>query len=160
MTNTAGEPIIGATVLEKGNTTNGTITDIDGNFTINLPANATLSISYIGYITQEIQVGYQTSFKVVLKDDTKTVDTETGALWYEEALPAESVLYGLVVATPITSPKVRDIAKNGIEKKYERTINSDLVFELLKPAMNHALQFGGKATVGRGVCRAVLVTGK
>ena len=56
MTNTAGEPIIGATVLEKGNTTNGTITDIDGNFTINLPANATLSISYIGYITQEIQV--------------------------------------------------------------------------------------------------------
>ena len=74
MTNTAGEPIIGATVLEKGNTTNGTITDIDGNFTINLPANATLSISYIGYITQEIQVGYQTSFKVVLKDDTKTLD--------------------------------------------------------------------------------------
>ena len=57
MTNTAGEPIIGATVLEKGNTTNGTITDIDGNFTINLPANATLSISYIGYITQEIQGG-------------------------------------------------------------------------------------------------------
>ena len=74
VTNTAGEPIIGATVLEKGNTTNGTITDIDGNFTINLPANATLSISYIGYITQEIQVGYQTSFKVVLKDDTKTLD--------------------------------------------------------------------------------------
>ena len=74
VTNTAGEPIIGATVLEKGNTTNGTITDIDGNFTINLPATATLSISYIGYITQEIQVGYQTSFKVVLKDDTKTLD--------------------------------------------------------------------------------------
>ncbi len=74
VTNTAGEPIIGATVLEKGNTTNGTITDIDGNFTINLPTNATLSISYIGYITQEIQVGYQTSFKVVLKDDTKTLD--------------------------------------------------------------------------------------
>lgn len=98
--------------------------------------------------------------RIKLKDDTKTVDTETGALWYEEALPAESVLYGLVVATPITSPKVRDIAKNGIEKKYERTINSDLVFELLKPAMNHALQFGGKATVGRGVCRAVLVKGK
>lgn len=74
VTNTAGEPIIGATVLEKGNTTNGTITDIDGNFTINLLANATLSISYMGYITQEIQVGYQTSFKVVLKDDTKTLD--------------------------------------------------------------------------------------
>ena len=74
MTNTAGEPIIGATVLEKGNTTNGTITDIDGNFTINLPANATLSISYIGYITQEIQVGYQTSFQSSTERRYKNID--------------------------------------------------------------------------------------
>ena len=63
MTNTAGEPIIGATVLEKGNTTNGTITDIDGNFTINLPANATLSISYIGYITQRNTSGVSNFFQ-------------------------------------------------------------------------------------------------
>lgn len=95
--------------------------------------------------------------RIKLKDDTKTVDTDAGALWYEEALPAESVLYGLIVATPIASPKVRDLANSGVEKQYARTINADLVFTLLKPALGHTLQFGGKATVGRGICRAVLV---
>ena len=74
VTNESGQPIIGATVLEKGHTSNGTISDIDGNFTITVPANATLTISYIGYMTQEIKVGYQTSFKIVLKDDTKALD--------------------------------------------------------------------------------------
>lgn len=74
VTNESGQPIIGATVLEKGHTSNGTISDIDGNFTITVPANATLTISYIGYMTQEIKIGYQTSFKIVLKDDTKALD--------------------------------------------------------------------------------------
>ena len=50
------EPVIGATVLVKG-TTNGTITDFDGNYTLlNVPAQATLSLSYIGYRSQEIAV--------------------------------------------------------------------------------------------------------
>lgn len=74
VTDTAGEPIIGATVLEKGNTSNGTITDLDGKFSISVPTNATISISYIGYVTQELKVGAQNSFKVVLKDDSKTLD--------------------------------------------------------------------------------------
>ncbi|WP_299233099.1 carboxypeptidase-like regulatory domain-containing protein, partial [uncultured Bacteroides sp.] len=50
-----GEPIIGANVLVKG-TTNGTITDIDGNFTLNVPTECVLQISYIGFNTQEIKV--------------------------------------------------------------------------------------------------------
>lgn len=45
---TTGEPIIGASIVEKGNTTNGTITDLDGNFSLKVPANATVVISYIG----------------------------------------------------------------------------------------------------------------
>ena len=51
-----GEPIIGASVLEIG-TTNGTITDVDGNFTIQVPVGAKLEVSYIGYKTQQIVVG-------------------------------------------------------------------------------------------------------
>ena len=51
---TTGEPIIGASIVEKGNTTNGTITDLDGNFSLKVPANATVVISYIGMKTQEI----------------------------------------------------------------------------------------------------------
>lgn len=74
VTDMVGEPIIGVTILEKGNTSNGTITDLNGHFTLSVPANATLSISYIGYTTQEIKISGQTSFKVVLKDDTKALD--------------------------------------------------------------------------------------
>lgn len=51
-----GEPVIGASVLEVG-TTNGTITDVDGNFTIQVPVGAKLDVSYIGYKTQQIVVG-------------------------------------------------------------------------------------------------------
>lgn len=68
-----GIPVIGANVLVKG-TTNGTITDIDGNFTLTVPAGAILQISFIGYNTQEVTVGEQTSFNVVLKEDTETLE--------------------------------------------------------------------------------------
>ena len=60
-----GEPIIGASVLEIG-TTNGTITDVDGNFTIQVPVGAKLEVSYIGYKTQQIVVGASNTYKVVL----------------------------------------------------------------------------------------------
>lgn len=49
-----GNPIIGANILEKGNRQNGTITNLDGKFSLNVPANAVLAISYIGYKTQEV----------------------------------------------------------------------------------------------------------
>lgn len=69
-----GEPIIGATVVVKG-TTNGSITDLDGNFTLNgVPGNATLIFSYVGYVTQNIGVAGKTSLKVVMKEDSKTLD--------------------------------------------------------------------------------------
>lgn len=59
------EPIIGASVLEKG-TTNGTITDIDGNFNLTVSENAILAISYIGYASQEIAVSGRTDFKTLI----------------------------------------------------------------------------------------------
>ena len=48
--------VIGANVIEKGNPSNGTITDVDGNFTLTVPADATLSIAYMGYATREIHL--------------------------------------------------------------------------------------------------------
>lgn len=66
-----GEPIIGANVLQKG-TTNGTITNIDGCFTLNCPAGALLSISFIGYLQQQVKA--TDNMKVVLKEDSKTLD--------------------------------------------------------------------------------------
>lgn len=54
--NDAMGPVIGASIVEKGNTGNGTITDIDGNFSLNVSSNSTLIVSFVGYKAQEIPV--------------------------------------------------------------------------------------------------------
>ena len=69
----SGEPIIGANVVEKG-TTNGTITDAQGRFSLNVAFNATLVVSYIGYVQNEISVGNQSSVSLTLKEDTEILD--------------------------------------------------------------------------------------
>ncbi|AEG14072.1 CRISPR-associated RAMP protein, Cmr4 family [Desulfofundulus kuznetsovii DSM 6115] len=76
--------------------------------------------------------------RVRLREDAKTV--ETGGLWYEEALPAETVLAGLILATPVKA-------------------EPDEVFKTLNGLMEKPLQIGGKATVGRGLCRLRMIGG-
>lgn len=73
VTDTKGETLIGASVLEKG-TTNGCITDIDGNFTLTVAPNATMVISYVGYVAQEVPLKGQKVLNVTLKDDTEMLD--------------------------------------------------------------------------------------
>ena len=68
-----GEPIIGANVVEKG-TTNGTITDMDGRFTLDVTEGTTLQISYIGYKEREIKAGNRPTLSVVLAEDTENLD--------------------------------------------------------------------------------------
>ena len=70
-----GESIIGASILEKG-TTNGTVSDIDGNFTLGIPIGSTLQISYIGYVTQEIKITGG-SLEIILEEDTQTLEEVT-----------------------------------------------------------------------------------
>ncbi len=71
---TNGEVIIGANVVEKG-TTNGTITDIDGNFSLQLQgSNPILQVSYIGYTTQEVRVGNSTALTIKLAEDSETLE--------------------------------------------------------------------------------------
>lgn len=69
----SGEPVIGANIVEKG-TANGTITDIDGQYSLEVGSNSILVVSYIGYITQEIPVGKNNTLDVLLKEDTETLD--------------------------------------------------------------------------------------
>ena len=66
-------PVIGANILEKG-TTNGVITDIDGNFALDVQPGATLVVSFIGYISQEIVITNQTTLNITLKEDTEMLD--------------------------------------------------------------------------------------
>ena len=69
----SGEPIVGVNVVEKG-TTNGAITDINGNFSIEVVTGAVLQISYIGYNTQDIKITDKTSYNIVLKEDVEALD--------------------------------------------------------------------------------------
>ena len=66
-------PVIGASVIEKGNTTNGTITDLDGKFTLNVAPGATLVISYIGYKTIEIEASKK-PLNIVMAEDSKVLN--------------------------------------------------------------------------------------
>ena len=68
-----GEPVIGSTVMEKG-TTNGIITDVDGNFTLNVSPNRKLQVSYVGYQTQEITIGSNRTLRITLKEDSELLD--------------------------------------------------------------------------------------
>lgn len=68
-----GEPVIGANVIQKG-TTNGTVTDLDGNFSLNVPAGALLTVSYMGYSDQEIKIGNQQFLSVTLKENSRALD--------------------------------------------------------------------------------------
>jgi CRISPR-associated protein Cmr4 len=79
--------------------------------------------------------------RIKLREDAKTV--QDGGLWYEEALPTETILTGIVLVMPV---------KNA-------NITTDKVFEVLHKLMGKPLQFGGKATVGRGLCRVQISEG-
>ncbi|MBQ2128587.1 MAG: SusC/RagA family TonB-linked outer membrane protein, partial [Prevotella sp.] len=66
-------PVIGASIMEKG-TTNGTVTDFDGNFSLNVKPGATIVVSFIGFKTQEIAVGNQSTFNIKMEDDNAVLE--------------------------------------------------------------------------------------
>lgn len=79
-----GDPVIGANVAEVG-TTNGTITDLDGNFSLEVSPRGSISVSFIGYETQTISVAGKSIINVTLKEDTETLDeVVVVGLWYAE----------------------------------------------------------------------------
>lgn len=84
--------------------------------------------------------------RVKIKNDAKTV--ERGGLWYEEALPAESILFGLALAFPNDRTVV-----NG------QRLTPQKIFEAVGEKLTRTMQFGGKATVGRGICRVSMSNG-
>jgi CRISPR-associated protein Cmr4 len=94
------------------------------------------------------QYATEITARIQLEDDTKTVTD--GGLWYEEALPAETILSGVAAIAPVSGIKISTGQKD--EKISEESITT-----ILKELAGHTLQLGGKATVGRGMCRIQLV---
>ncbi|WFE86215.1 MULTISPECIES: TonB-dependent receptor [Parabacteroides] len=113
VTDTNGETIIGANVSVKG-TTIGTITDIDGKFSLEVPENAQLQISYIGYLTHEVTVGNKISFDIQLAEDTQNL---------EEVVV---VGYGIQKKTSI-SGSIATIAQEDIKKASTSNLSESLV---------------------------------
>ena len=74
ITDQDGQPIPGVTILDLEDNTNGTLTDFDGNFTINISSDGTLSVSFIGYVTQSISVSGQTNLNVTLEENISALD--------------------------------------------------------------------------------------
>lgn len=81
VTDINGEPVIGVNIIEKG-TTNGTVTDLDGRFTLQVSPSSVLQISFIGYVEQHIVVGAESSFAIKLLEDTQKLD-EVVVVGYE-----------------------------------------------------------------------------
>ena len=101
----AGEPIIGASVVEVG-TTNGTITDIDGKFVLNMNPDGKIRVSYIGYQVQTIDLKGKTSFRIQMKEDSEMLEE--------------------VVVTGYGGKQLRTKVTNSISKVKEETLKQGL----------------------------------
>ena len=109
ITDSNGEPIIGANVLEKGST-NGTVTDINGKFSLSVPNKSTLVISYIGYVSKAIIVGNQTVFNIQLTEDTQNLnEVVVTALGIKREEKALGYAVQKVDAKALTSAKSIDV---------------------------------------------------
>ena len=103
-----GEPLIGVSVLVKG-TSVGAVTDMDGNFTVNAASNAVLTVSYIGYTTQNVKVGNRSNISVTLKTDNKLLD-EVVVVGYGTVKKRDltgavsSVKSDVIKMTPVANP--------------------------------------------------------
>ena len=74
VTDSKGEPVIGASVFVVGSTNHGTETDLEGNYSLSVPSGASLNFSCIGYATEIVPVGDRTVINVTLKDDTQFIE--------------------------------------------------------------------------------------
>ena len=135
--------VIGASVVEKG-TSNGTVTDFDGNFTLNVKPGATLVISYIGYTTQEIVVGNQSSISVTLQEDNNSLD--------EVVVVGYGVQKKKLVTGATVQVKGDEIAKlnttNALEAMQSSTPGVQITQSSTQPGKGYKVYIRGIGTTG------------
>ena len=137
-------PVIGASVVEKGKTGNGVITDFDGNFTLNVNPGATIVISYVGYETQEIKVGNQDNFQITLKDDNALLD--------EVVVVGYGTMKKKLVTGATVQVKGEDIAKlnttNALEAMQSSTPGVQITQSSTQPGKGYKVYIRGIGTTG------------
>ena len=133
-----GEPIIGASVLEKG-TTNDIITDLDGNFSLQVKKGAVLVVSFIGYKTQEVVVNSVQSLKITLLEDAKALD-EVVVIGYGTA--RRSDVTGSIAS--VQSDKLREVPATNITYALQsRIAGVDMSQTSSKPGANMQIRIRG-----------------
>ena len=136
-------PVIGASVVEKG-TTNGTVTDFDGNFSLSVKPGATIVISFIGYETQEIKVGTQDNYQVTMKDDNAVLD--------EVVVVGYGVQKKKLVTGATVQVKGEDIAKlnttNALTAMQASTPGVNITQSSSQPGKGFKVNIRGVGTIG------------
>ena len=136
-------PVIGASVMEKG-TTNGTVTDFDGNFTLNVNPGATIVLSYIGYETQEIKVGNQSNFNITLNEDDAVLE--------EVVVVGYGTMKKKLVTGATVQVKGDDIAKlnttNALEAMQSSTPGVNITQSSSQPGKGYKVYIRGIGTIG------------
>ena len=136
-----GEPVIGASVIE-GKSTNGTITDIDGNFSLNVSANSALTISFVGYKTQTVSVNGKTALKVTLQEDTEVLD-EVVVVGY--GTMKKSDLTGAVSSVGVKDIKDSPVANIG--QAMQGKVSGVQIIDAGKPGDNVTIKIRGLGTI-------------
>ena len=136
-------PVIGASVMEKG-TTNGTVTDFDGNFALNVNPGATIVISYIGYETQEIKVGNQSNINITLSEDDAVLE--------EVVVVGYGTMKKKLVTGATVQVKGDDIAKlnttNALEAMQSSTPGVNITQSSSQPGKGYKVYIRGIGTIG------------
>ena len=136
-------PVIGASVVEKG-TTNGTVTDFDGNFSLSVKTGATIVVSFIGYETQEIKVGNQDNIQITMKDDNAVLE--------EVVVVGYGVQKKKLVTGATVQVKGEDIAKlnttNALTAMQASTPGVNITQSSSQPGKGFKVNIRGVGTIG------------
>ena len=136
-----GETVIGASVMEKG-TTNGTITGIDGDFSLNMSPNGTLVVSFVGYKAQEVQVKGQKQLQVVLSEDAEMLD-EVVVIGY--GTMKKSDLTGAV--SSIGNKDIKDSPVSNLGQAIQGKISGVQIVDAGKPGDNVSIKIRGLGSI-------------
>lgn len=138
-----GEPIIGATVVEKG-TTNGTVTDFDGNFVLEATEGTSLEISYIGYKTQQLTADSGKTLAVILNEDTEVLD-EVVVMGY--TTQSRNTLTGAAVA--LKEEKLKDVSTANVSSMLDgKVAGMNVSVSSGKPGGTGRIRIRGKGSLG------------
>lgn len=155
VTDQQGEPVVGASVMLSSNQTVGTLTDLDGNYTISVPSKSSLVFSCIGYATQTVAVGGRSKIDVVLSEDTEFLE-ETVVIGY--GTQKKKLLTGATIN--ITGDEIqKQNTTNALGALYSSVPGVNIVQSSGLPGASYNITVRGLGTTGSGSGPLIVIDG-